>query len=312
MTEGNAMNDTNCDAFAPPSGSGISRMGRRAPEALGHELFIRSPALGHQADLRQVDATPGEQPRRERIMKTVRCDASYRPSRSPGGPFRISRRLGAWGKRVTLLILVAATAVALASPVPLGNETLAKNKGNGGTKTRNFSNRAAITLTAGERSASPYPSVIRVSGFKNARIVDVNVTLRGLHHVYANYENIDVMLVAPNGRTALVLSDAKFDTNSAGNVTITLDDEARKALPNSGSLQNGTFRPTDFDDGPNDADTFAGAPAPRSSALSTFDRSNPNGQWQLFVVYDGSDPYPGGLAGGWDLKITTKSQGKKA
>jgi subtilisin-like proprotein convertase family protein len=185
---------------------------------------------------------------------------------------------------------------------------------------KTFSSDGAIAIPAlGSANdwfapADPYPSTIQVQGFKRAKIVDVNLTLRNLNHTYS--KNVDVLLVAPGGRNAIVMGDAGSDFNAleaeVSNTTVTLDDEVAQPLPegNGKPLLAGSYQPRNFD-GPG-SDNF-GSPAPTpsgSDALSTFDGINPNGQWRLFIVDDAAHD-TGSLAGGWTLEITAKSKKKR-
>jgi hypothetical protein len=78
------------------------------------------------------------------------------------------------------------------------------------TITKSFSNGGAIAIPAedaknGFGPADPYPSSIDVSGFKPGTITDLNLTLHGFSHTFP--EDVDVLLVAPDGRNAVVMGD---------------------------------------------------------------------------------------------------------
>ncbi len=179
------------------------------------------------------------------------------------------------------------------------------------TVTRTFTNPTPITILSDPSfgaefatPASPCPSVIAVAGFANGRILDVTLTLHGLSHTFPN--DIDILLAAAHlpGLNAVVMSDAG-EGKDVSDVTLTLDDQAAAALPSSGALATGTFRPKNR--------THVGteefpAPAPAPSGnvgLSVFTGSDPNGIWQLFVVDDvGIDG--GRIANGWSLEITAE------
>jgi subtilisin-like proprotein convertase family protein len=128
--------------------------------------------------------------------------------------------------------------------------------------------------------ASPYPFAIPVSG-KVGKVADLNVVLSGVTQQFM--EDLDILLVAPNGAKALILSDrcvSAFVTNN----TYTLDDEAATAFPTGATCPSGTYQPADTGAG----DTFA-APAPAgpyTPALSAFDGLDPNGTWNLFITDD--------------------------
>jgi hypothetical protein len=146
-------------------------------------------------------------------------------------------------------------------------------------------------------TAAPYPSKIEVSGFAGA-VSKVTVMLHDFFDAFAI--NVDILLVAPNGANAIIMSDVGGGVASVVG-TLTLDDAAAAPLPENGPLLTpGTFRPTNVGSG----DTFpAPAPIPSGgSALSVFNGSNPNGTWRLFVVDDDDGlGTPGGGIQGWTL-----------
>jgi hypothetical protein len=133
------------------------------------------------------------------------------------------------------------------------------------------------------------------------------VTLAYVSHT--NPDDLEVLLVGPRGQTAIVMADAGGDTD-INSMNLTLDDEAPAPLPDSGPLQSGAYRPTNAEGG---AITF-NTPAPSASAnaaLSTFDGSNPNGTWRLFIQDDVAPTNPGNSANGVGLEITTQFKVKQ-
>jgi subtilisin-like proprotein convertase family protein len=148
--------------------------------------------------------------------------------------------------------------------------------------------------------AATYPSGVAVSGLSGT-VSDVDVTLGGIDWHYIN--GLDAMLVAPDGRKAMLLSDVG-GYNHVTDITLTLDDEAGTTLSDVTPPTSGRYRPTNIGGG----DTFP-APAPNASTagtpLSVFDGGNPNGTWKLYVVQDESDPVAGLISAGWSLRITT-------
>src|SRR2546423_797351 len=81
---------------------------------------------------------------------------------------------------------------------------------------------------------------------------------------------------------------------------------AATALPDSTQITSGTFRPTNI----GSPDPFP-APAPTgtppgtySSLLSSFNASNPNGTWRLFVFDDAAQDQ--GELDGWRLHLTAR------
>jgi subtilisin-like proprotein convertase family protein len=193
----------------------------------------------------------------------------------------------------------------------------------GKTKTikRTFTNAESIVIPAEDAAvdfgpADPYPSTIDVAGFKKAKLTDLNLTLRGFSHEFPS--DVQLLLVAPGGRNAVVMGDVGDSSDGAtdpavAELTLTLDDEAANLLPDEEILTSGSFRPLDgAGPGPEGDLSAFPAPAPEPSgenALSTFDGINPNGEWQLFAL-DDDQTDDGGLTD-WTLEITAKAKTKK-
>jgi len=184
------------------------------------------------------------------------------------------------------------------------------------TRFKGFTNLQPIQIpgdpyaTAGRTSA--YPSEIQVSFPKGSRVADVNLYLNHLSHPFPR--DLDVLLVGPKGQTALVMSDvggpSQGGPGGINDLTLTLDDEAAKALDPFTVPTTGRYRPADSDNpNPDQGDTFSNRPPDVSegatSALSVFDGTNPTGTWRLYVVDDGNGS-AGQLAEGWSLGITVK------
>src|SRR5439155_20560173 len=142
--------------------------------------------------------------------------------------------------------------------------------------TASFSNASAITIPD-TGTGTPYPSTINVSGTAGT-ISQVVVRLDGYTHTYP--DDLDVLLVSPTGQKVLVMSDVGGG-NDVNNVSLTLSDGAASALPDSGQIVSGTFKPTNIGTG----DTFpAPAPAgPYDATLSAFNGFSANGVWSLLV-----------------------------
>jgi subtilisin-like proprotein convertase family protein len=174
--------------------------------------------------------------------------------------------------------------------------------------TKTFTNGNQIRIPADRISggtggkADPYPSTINVSGFK--RLTDVNVTIRFATHT--NPEDLDVLLVGPTGRSAIVWSDAG-GTNAITGTTLTLDDQAQVFLPDSGQIAAQKYMPSNYEVG---VDTWPGVTQNDNRLLSTFDGTNPTGEWKLYVYDDTQQPDTGERNGagvfnsGWSLEIT--------
>lgn len=145
--------------------------------------------------------------------------------------------------------------------------------------------------------ASPYPSNIVVAG--QGTVVKVTVTLRSLIHFFP--DDLDFLLVGPQGQNAIIWSDAGGEFDVLG-LDVTLDDDAPSPLPDSAQIVSGTYRPANYGTG----DTWP-APAPTplgGSALSIFNGTDPNGTWSLYLV-DDAGGNNGVVDGGWILRITT-------
>jgi len=169
--------------------------------------------------------------------------------------------------------------------------------------------------TQAVQALAPYPSQITVSG-QVGTITDVNVILNDL--TYEVPDDLDIMLVAPDGTRIMVMSDAggaNFTAFPVTDIDLTFDDAAANQPSADGQLVAGTFRPIDDDDDPDEfdaADTFLSpAPAtPSVATLSAFNGLNPNGTWSLYVVDDNpGPPVVMDIGGGWCLDILTTGGG---
>lgn len=184
----------------------------------------------------------------------------------------------------------------LPAPCPYAEPNTFHYEGDGNASVMVFADKS--TLPPGEESS---PAGINVSMPGTAtRVTKVTVTLKGLRH--PKPDDVDLLLVGPQGQNAVIMSDVGGDTLAEG-LTITLDDNAAAYLPDAGPLRNGTYRPTDApgtpDQFPKDAPTPLGG-----SALSVFNGTNPDGTWSLYAVDDDGE-VEGSLSGGWSLSITT-------
>lgn len=150
-------------------------------------------------------------------------------------------------------------------------------------------------------AANPYPSQKLVSGLLGT-VTAATVTLNNFSHTAP--DDVDVMLVAPNGRRIVLMSDAG-GVNEVGGINLTFSDAAASQLSDAGTLTTGTFKPTDFETG----DTFpapAPAGAPTGSTFAAFYGSAPNGFWRLYAVDDAGNNV-GSVAGGWTINLTTST-----
>jgi uncharacterized repeat protein (TIGR01451 family) len=163
----------------------------------------------------------------------------------------------------------------------------------------NFTNPGVIMIPD-SGSSTPYPSSIPVTAVTGL-VNKVTVTLVGVNHT--SPDDLDVLLVGPNGRSALLMSDAGGGY-TLNNATLVLDQNAPDSLLDESPLTSGTYQPADFEGG--DSDSFPpSAPAgPYNSNLGIFNSSNPNGLWSLYVLDDAAGD-AGRFSGGWRLSIST-------
>jgi subtilisin-like proprotein convertase family protein len=144
---------------------------------------------------------------------------------------------------------------------------------------------AAIPGTGTSGPASFYPATRTISG-QEGLITDLDVTIDGIWH--QNPDDLDLLLVGPQGQKVILMSDAcgSFGVKAFGWVW---DDEAPAPMPDGDGTNVCTARfhkPADYE--PGDAWPTPAPPGPYSTSLSAFDRTNPNGEWRLFVNDDSS------------------------
>ncbi|MBI1764572.1 MAG: VCBS repeat-containing protein [Acidobacteria bacterium] len=167
-----------------------------------------------------------------------------------------------------------------------------------------FGNNAPITINDAT-TASLYPSTITVSGVSPATVTGVSVRLLGFSHTFP--DDVDIILVGPQGQRAVIMSDAGGGNPGVSGLNLTFNPTSTNVLPDEGPLVTGTTRPANYD--PANADFFpAPFPAPNTltdaaADLSVFNLTNPNGDWKLYVVDDAGQDV-GSISGGWLLTLT--------
>ncbi len=165
-----------------------------------------------------------------------------------------------------------------------------------------FENNAPIVINQFGAS-TPYPSVINAGGVVGS-LAGVRATFTKLTHSFP--DDIDALLVSPQGQRLLLMSDAGGNV-AITNRTLTFDDAAAGPLPNETGLVAGSFRPSNFDSGTEPGGDIFPAPAPVGSlitSLAGFAGSDPNGPWSLFIHDDGGGD-AGSVSGGWSLTLNT-------
>ncbi len=151
-----------------------------------------------------------------------------------------------------------------------------------------------ITLND-DANANPYPSTVTVSGVVGP-VTAVRVKINGLSHT--NPDDIDALLVAPNGAVSAVFSDAGGAGNPVANVNLILDDDSATALPDDTQIFSGTHSPVDFEPGEALPPGGSGNIGTNLTALAT---GGVNGDWKLFVRDDQATG--SGAITSWALEI---------
>jgi hypothetical protein len=193
-----------------------------------------------------------------------------------------------------------------ASQVRAASEVTAAGKFKTVTRTFSFDGVVSIDFVGPSKQ---YPASIAVSGFKRAKITDVNIRIPAFSHSFPRA--VDMLLVGPHGQQAVIFSDVGGSAPTPSQRDVTLDDEAAQSLTADAALDNGSFKPTNVTGSdPNGVDVFP-APAPAEArdaglGLAIFDGTNPNGEWQLFVADDTIGDGGVLLAPGWTLTITAR------
>jgi uncharacterized delta-60 repeat protein len=110
-----------------------------------------------------------------------------------------------------------------------------------GAWTTSFANSNAIVILD-NTNASPYPSIITVSGV-GGTLLHAAVTLNKLTHTSPS--DIDALVQAPGGTNTLIMAHVGGQM-SVTNVILTFDDAAAKFLTQTNRLTTSTNKPTQF------------------------------------------------------------------
>jgi hypothetical protein len=185
-----------------------------------------------------------------------------------------------------------------------------------------FRNGTAICTNLGG-PADVYPAPITVVGGPT-QIGNIRVTLYDLTHQLP--DNVDVLLVGPNGEEFVLMGDAggAIPIPAANPVTLTLRDYVPAVLPNAGPLVTGQFEPTTWETpvtnfpapappGPyTEPGSAVGGPV-GTTLFGTFGFHNANGNWLLYVRDDGGVPIvnpeviTGCFNGGWGIEFQPRT-----
>jgi subtilisin-like proprotein convertase family protein len=185
--------------------------------------------------------------------------------------------------------LIASVIAAIAPAIAPGSASAAAT----------FTSSTPITIGTGNKT-SPYPSSIDVQGLPG-RVGDVAVSLHGFTDT--NPGPVDILLVAPNGQSSILMSDACAGT-SVAHATWLFSSLASEAMPAQGPCDGVLYRPTDYVG--EFADGFGpdAPPGPYAADFGRFVGVNPNGTWRLYVRGN-SFSASGKIEQGWSLALDT-------
>ncbi|HEY2395488.1 MAG TPA: choice-of-anchor Q domain-containing protein [Rudaea sp.] len=177
-----------------------------------------------------------------------------------------------------------------------------------------FSNTTPITINDAPQpppdvvaKATPYPSVIHVSGIAGNTITKVQVILSTFSHAFP--DDVDILLVAPDGTRSIVMSDSGGGV-PVSNLQLTFSATAAAPVPDNTAISDSApLRPANYaaQDDSGITDIFP-SPGPGTvdmdpADFDAFNGINPNGDWSLYVV-DDSHIDSGSILGGWTLVLT--------
>ena len=214
--------------------------------------------------------------------------------------------IGRWlgePKKVALLLLAAGLAAVAALGLAASAASAATFSNTDGPITINDGSELSCGGAAtAPGTATPYPSVIAVDGLDS--VTDVNVTVSGLSHEFP--DDAGLLLVSPEGQSVILMADSGGGESVSG-INLTFDDAASDPVPdNTALVSESTYRPSQGTPFFSDECTasFPGAPAgPYGTSLSVFNGTDPNGDWQLYVI-DDTRGFAGSITG-WSLDIST-------
>jgi hypothetical protein len=105
-----------------------------------------------------------------------------------------------------------------------------------------FANTNRISIQDNS-SALDYPSLITVANLTGA-VETVRIRLNQLEHNYP--DDLDILLVAPNGKTVMVMSDAGGSQRLIG-ANLTFSDASAADILDLGPITSGAWRPKNYD-----------------------------------------------------------------
>jgi hypothetical protein len=177
----------------------------------------------------------------------------------------------------------------------------------------NFFSNDGLGPSGGAGNVGPanlYPTSIEVEGLPGDL---TKVTATMLRIQSGKPDDIDMLLVGPEGDEVMLMSDAcGGEKTPFQDDVISFDDDAPTLMPDNGPCPTKSvvsFRPSNYVGASPEPDQFAvggGVVPPYASTLSTFAGTDPNGFWDLYVLDDDA-----AVAGfeilGWALTLTVDS-----
>lgn len=173
----------------------------------------------------------------------------------------------------------------------------------GGTRFLGTGTSSPTPLPDAAEPPSQYPSTVLVSGMSGT-LSQITVSLN-ITHTFP--DDIDAMLVGPQGQTVFLMSDCGGSTD-VSNLILTFTSAGGSPLPDNGPLTTGTYAPSDYP--PSNDDTFYAGPAPVAppgpypTSFAAFLGTDPNGAWRLYVKDDSLGD--SGVLNGWTLVLNTQ------
>jgi len=156
--------------------------------------------------------------------------------------------------------------------------------------TFNFFSTVGLGPSGGAGTGGPatsYPSSIEVAGL-GGPLTKVTATI--IDFGSGVPDDVDMLLVGPEGEQVMLMSDACGEAQFFDNDTWTFDDDAPTLLSDSGpcaSNQAASFKPSNYVGGAPEPDQFGVGGSvfpPFASTLSAFAGTDPNGPWDLYVL----------------------------
>ncbi len=169
-----------------------------------------------------------------------------------------------------------------------------------------------------------YPTPVEVTGAAG-RIVKAKVTLRDLQHGWP--DDLDILLVAPDGRSVILMSDAGGGVAVEQGIDLEFTSSALLAPVNGVSsypgsswrsgvcqgeypsmelsgLRSGSFVPVNY--GVDDEFPAPAPSGPYGTSLDVLVGAQPNGTWNLYV-FDDTPGNAGAIGGGWSIELLTST-----